>query len=68
MSILKPLVMETINKAFDNVPSSVQTGPAARGDKETMGAHLNQLNDEQLKTIYKNISDHIRSLNESNNG
>lgn len=60
-SILKPLVEETISKAFDNGPEKSQTGPAVRGDLDTMGRHLEMLVDfdGRWKEIYGLLSKSI---------
>lgn len=59
--ILKPLIMETASKVQDAVPSEVQTGPAVRGDQETMVKHLRLLNDRpDLQDIYKTLSESIK--------
>jgi len=42
--LLKPLVQETIRKALNAPnPTIVQTGPARRGDRQTMDKHLDYL-------------------------
>jgi len=38
--ILKPLIEETVEKIKQHPPKDVQTGPAARGDSDTIGKHL----------------------------
>lgn len=38
--LLKPLILETARKVQDAEPASVQTGPARRGDAETIRRHL----------------------------
>lgn len=38
--ILKPLILETAKKIQDNDPKAMQTGPAIRGDQETIDRHL----------------------------
>lgn len=59
--ILKPLIMETAIKVQDGVPSEVQTGPAVRGDQETMVKHLQLLNGRpDLQDIYKSLSESIK--------
>lgn len=60
-SILKPLVEETISKAFDHGPQNSQTGPAIRGDAETLGRHLEMLEefDGMWKEIYELLSNSI---------
>ena len=53
--ILKPLVEETVAKAFSvSDPSAVQTGPAVRGDNSTKERHLALLKDED-RTDYIEI-------------
>ena len=57
---LKPLIAETIAKAFDNEPEKSQTGPAERNDKITIAKHLEMLSfDDDLKRIYNDISTSI---------
>ena len=57
---LKPLIAETISKAFDNSPEKSQTGPAERNDKITMSKHLEMLYfDNDLGKIYNDISTSI---------
>ncbi len=59
-NILQPLIEETANKIKYNSPSEMQTGPAIRGDKKTMNAHLKLLSKKKLlKEIYKLMSDDI---------
>ena len=54
---LKPLIAETISKAFDNDPEKYQTGPAERNDKITIAKHLEMLSfDNNLEKIYNDIS------------
>lgn len=58
---LKPLVNETLRKAFlsDN-PYKLQTGPAVRGDESTMNAHLELLDSfPEMKNVYKTLSNSI---------
>lgn len=56
-NIMKPLVLETIQKAFLMGPKEGQTGPAARGDFATWESHLRLLNNEEdLRDIYNQIS------------
>jgi predicted short-subunit dehydrogenase-like oxidoreductase (DUF2520 family) len=58
--ILKPLVQETLDKAFEIVPEEAQTGPALRGDVKTMEAHLELLShNTEAQALYNLISDFI---------
>ncbi len=50
--ILKPLILETVSKIQEHSPSSVQTGPAARQDHQTIQKHLHFL---QNKPVYQHI-------------
>jgi len=63
LSILKPLVTETLSKAFSSNPVQAQTGPANRNDLEVMRNHLAQLEKEPLqKDIYALISESIKQF------
>jgi predicted short-subunit dehydrogenase-like oxidoreductase (DUF2520 family) len=62
LSLLKPLLEETISKSFTLGPKEAQTGPAKRGDIETIDAHLRMLEDQpQLAALYEMISKQIMS-------
>jgi len=55
--LLRPLIKETARKALEQPPGEIQTGPAARGDIETIKAHLELLKDEpELKDLYIQLS------------
>lgn len=57
---LKPLVAEMINKSLAIGPENAQTGPARRGDFETLDRHMEFLmDDESIGEIYKLISQDI---------
>ncbi len=57
---LHPLIAETMKKAIDEGPENAQTGPALRGDRETMKKHLDLLNgDKRLRKLYKMMSKSI---------
>ena len=58
--MLKPLIVETVNKMLDAGAGKSQTGPAVRGDFEIMDNHINFLNDnEKQAEIYQLMSQHI---------
>ena len=60
LDILKPLVVETIRKAFEIGPENAQTGPAAREDFTTIDAQTLLLaDDESLQRMYRMISQEI---------
>jgi len=59
--LLKPLIMETAAKIQYASPAEVQTGPAVRGDEETMRKHLDLLKDSpELQHIYELLSNSIK--------
>ncbi|OIN60288.1 Rossmann-like and DUF2520 domain-containing protein [Arsenicibacter rosenii] len=62
--LLKPLIRETIRKGLSaGHPADVQTGPARRGDQQTMQAHLTLLSDQpQLAEMYELMSDSIARM------
>lgn len=63
--ILDPLIRETFSKLSDLNAAGAQTGPALRGDADTMGKHLELLaGDPEWKKIYTFISADIRRRNE----
>jgi predicted short-subunit dehydrogenase-like oxidoreductase (DUF2520 family) len=57
--ILKPLIMETADKINTILPIDAQTGPAKRNDTQTINSHLNFLEDENQKEIYKLLTKSI---------
>lgn len=58
---LKPLVEETVKKAFDLGPENSQTGPAIRNDEPTLQKHLEMLeSNPELKELYSVISKDIK--------
>ncbi|HMJ69083.1 MAG TPA: DUF2520 domain-containing protein [Cyclobacteriaceae bacterium] len=62
---LKPLVLETINKALAVGPEYSQTGPAVRGDLEILDEHLKFLKKEKaLAKMYELISQDIINRSE----
>ena len=59
--LLKPLIIETVEKALSQNPDKTQTGPARRGDKKIISAHLEFLNSQPVfKEMYELISKHIK--------
>ncbi|MFI3303911.1 MAG: Rossmann-like and DUF2520 domain-containing protein [Rikenellaceae bacterium] len=58
--LYRPLVEETISKAFTSTPHEAQTGAARRGDMKIQSRHVEMLrHDENLTQIYKIISKYI---------
>lgn len=58
--ILLPLIKETYEKLDDMSPDKAQTGPAVRNDKQTIQRHLNQINNNTHKEIYKLLTKSIQ--------
>lgn len=55
--MLHPLMEETILKAIRDVPSRMQTGPAARGDEDTISRHLKLLQSHpDWQELYEKIT------------
>lgn len=69
-AMLKPLVNETVNKAFEAGPERSQTGPAVRGDEEIMRSQLELLKqlDSQWAEIYRLMSESIAKMGKQNRG
>ena len=59
MNWTRDLAQETLNKAFDIGPEKGQTGPAARNDTQTMRKHIEATKEEDIKEVYRKISDQI---------
>lgn len=64
-SVLHPLIRETAQKARNNSPKPIQTGPARRGDQKTIDHHLSQLKSAELKEIYTLLTHSIQAEYES---
>ncbi len=61
-SLLSPLMLETANKATQNDPKQMQTGPAMRGDQNILNMHrqmLANMQREDLQNVYQLLSQHI---------
>ena len=56
VNLLKPLISYTAEKNTEKEPYSNQTGPARRGDSNTIKSHLSMLKNEKYKKIYKLLS------------
>ncbi len=59
LEILRPLIAETINKSLDIGPKQAQTGPARRGDHDTIARHLSLLQESRFREIYREITHQI---------
>lgn len=60
--ILQPLIQETLDKAEQLTPYDAQTGPARRGDSETISKHLDELKKSGFGEVYKVLSKSIGKL------
>jgi predicted short-subunit dehydrogenase-like oxidoreductase (DUF2520 family) len=58
--ILKPLILETAQKAMVLSPEAAQTGPAKRNDIKTLEAHQLFFTNENQATIYKILTQSIQ--------
>ncbi len=57
ISLLLPLIKQTVDKLDKLDPHEAQTGPAKRGDKHVMKKHLTLLSKQsEMKKIYKQMS------------
>lgn len=66
--LLKPLITETARKVQDIAPQKAQTGPAKRGDKQTIERHLFLLkNMPTYQNLYQILSDTIQQVPNANN-
>lgn len=61
-SFLKPLIVETVEKALENNPADVQTGPAVRNDETTLEAHQQSLrHNPDIHQVYQFLTRSIRA-------
>lgn len=59
LEILRPLIAETINKSLDIGPKMAQTGPARRGDHDTIAKHMSLLQESRFREIYRIVTEQI---------
>ena len=59
LSILEPLMKVSLENAVKYRPVNVQTGPARRGDVHVIESQMASLPNDELKSIYKIITDSI---------
>ncbi len=59
-NLLEPLIQETVQKAMQNPPASVQTGPAIRNDQSVIKKHIQLLTQyPEYQSIYQLLSKSI---------
>lgn len=58
LSVLYPLIEETTRKAMEMPPEEAQTGPARRGDRRVIAAHIHALDGDDAR-IYALLSENI---------
>ena len=63
LSVLYPLIQETMRKAMIMRPADGQTGPARRGDRQVIERHCSLLKPDE-SNLYRILSDHIISYYE----
>ena len=59
---LRPLIRETAAKIESLTPIDAQTGPAIRYDRNVMQRHIDLLDDNDEKEIYRLVSRHIHAF------
>ncbi len=68
-SILEALIQETAHKIKELTPKQAQTGPALRGDIQTLQKHEKMLEEQpQFQKLYNILSASIANINQTNNG
>lgn len=58
ITVFEPLLVETLRKAMANGPHAGQTGPAKRGDRKVMDAHMAKLTTDDAE-VYRLLSERI---------
>lgn len=65
--LLHPLIKETANKAVNNSPHDIQTGPSIRNDKVVINEHLKLLAaNPHFQGIYEELSSSIQKIFKDN--
>lgn len=59
LSVLHPLLKETLRKAMEEGPEGNQTGPARRGDRGVIETHKKLLGDTPESQLYGDVSEAI---------
>lgn len=60
--VMIPLIDETARKIYTLSPEEAQTGPAVRCDREIMQKHLQLIENETTRELYKLISKNINEI------
>jgi predicted short-subunit dehydrogenase-like oxidoreductase (DUF2520 family) len=61
--LLKPLILETAYRVMNHSPALLRTGPAVRGDGETIKKHLQKLETQPaLHAVYLHLTESIQSV------
>jgi predicted short-subunit dehydrogenase-like oxidoreductase (DUF2520 family) len=55
LQMMRPIVSKTIQNVFDVGTAKALTGPIARGDVQTIAAHLDAVKQPLTKNIYKSL-------------
>lgn len=64
LAALKPLALNNVRRIFEDGPVNALTGPAERGDTETIRKHLSILNDGSDREIYCALTRKLTELAE----
>ncbi|WP_190808517.1 Rossmann-like and DUF2520 domain-containing protein [Flagellimonas sp. S3867] len=63
-SLLQPLIQETAKKILEISPIEAQTGPARRGDDQSIKSHLSLLKNQKHVELYTLFSEAIKKVYE----
>jgi len=64
--VVLPLIDETAAKVHTLLPEDAQTGPAVRYDEKIISKHLHLIEDNDVKELYKLISESIHKTSNNN--
>jgi predicted short-subunit dehydrogenase-like oxidoreductase (DUF2520 family) len=68
-NLLRPLILETVEKAFSITPQQAQTGPAVRGNKRVIQRHMALLESyPQIRELYSLLSESIFNMADNKRG
>ena len=62
--VLHPIMKQGPGKAIASSPKQAQTGPAVRGDVQTLERHLATISDPEVKELYRLLSKSIQKTHE----